>query len=453
MILRLKFAMQTFCWLAFISSCQPIDEPLPVAPEPIIPVPDNKCSTSFKYGYLNKQSFLPGEKVKTYLQASENISLCKLIIYDINGKEVFSIASPLSVQQVSSNDPSVNGFGFNITSEFVIPINTKSGVYLIERQIPLIIKNVQATDITVVYPSNTVNAYSSVGGKSLYDKIDRPSSVSFERPLSIQSNIEAGLKWFSTLSQYNINYISDADLDDYNAIQNTRLLVIGGHSEYWTRKARLNFDRFIDNGKSALILSGNTMWWQVRYEGNKMICYRDADKDPVADALLKTINWDQASLNYSITASIGADFPRGGYGMQLDTGWDGFKITNPSSPLLEGLNLKKGDVVPLPSGEYDGAPIAYFNEDGFPVLDNSLNHFYRLELIGYDHGSRFGKETNGTFIVFQKNLLSGIIVNGASYGWCSDFGIGNQSGVIRNITLNAISKLLNRAPVFSATNG
>jgi hypothetical protein len=452
MIFRLKFALQTFCCVVFISSCQPNDEPVPAPAEPALPVPDNKCAPSFKYGYLDKQSFLPGEKVKTYLQSIESVSLCKLTIYDINGNEAFSVGSPLSVQKVSSNDPSVNGFGFNITSQFEIPSTTKSGVYLIEHQIPLIVRNAEATDITVVYPSNTVNAYASTGGKSLYDKYDRPYAVSFERPLTIQANIAAGLKWFSTLTQYNINYISDSDLDDYNKIQNTRLLVIAGHSEYWTRKARLNFDRFVDNGKNALILSGNTMWWQVRYDGNKMVCYKEGDKDPVADVLLKTINWDQSILNYSILGSIGADFPRGGYGLQADIGWDGFKITNPSSPLLEGLNLKKGDVISLPSGEYDGAPIAYFNGEGFPVLDNSLSHFYKLELIGFDRGSRGGKETIGTFIVLQKSLLSGIIVNGASYGWCSDVGIG-QNGQLKAITLNAISKLLNRAPVFSVTNG
>jgi hypothetical protein len=444
----LRLALQAICFVLIFSSCQSLEDPLPMVQ--VVSVPDELCSPSFQYGYTDKLSYLPGEKVKTYLQSSANVILCKLTIYDINAKEAFAVASPLATQRVSTNDPSVNGYGFTVTSEFEIPKTTKSGVYLIERQIPIIIKTDQATDLTIVYPSNTVNAYASSGGKSLYDKTNRPSQVSFQRPMSLQPNIKAGLTWFSAQTQYNIGYISDSDLDDYNTIQNASLLIIGGHNEYWTRKARLNFDRFVDNGKSALILSGNTMWWQVRYSGNAMICYKESNMDPEADPLLKTVNWNQSILNYSIISSIGADFPRGGYGLQTDAGWDGFKITNPTSPLLEGLNLNKGDIISLPSGEYDGAPISYFDTDGYPVLDNSLHNFHKLELIGFDRGSRFGQETTGTFIVFQKNFLSGVVVNASSYGWCSDFGIGGVDGsLIKSITLNAINKLLQRKPVFS----
>ena len=118
--------------------------------------------------------------------------------------------------------------------------------------------------------------------------------------------------------------------------------------------------------------------------------------------------------------------------------------------MLEGLDVKKGDILSLPSGEYDGAPILNFTNDGYPVLDKAALGFQQVELIGFDRGSRGGVETIGTFIVFKKNSSSGIVVNAASYDWCSERGIGGPSGEkFKRITLNAIEKLLKHQAVFS----
>ena len=131
------------------------------------------------------------------------------------------------------------------------------------------------------------------------------------------------------------------------------------------------------------------MCGQVRYteDGNGLICYRHFSLDPVSDPLLKTINWYDPLLQYSILGSIGADFNYGGYGLKNDRGWDGFKITSPQSPLLQGLNLKRGDILHLPSRELDGAPILSFDSNGFPVIDTGLLNVYKMELIGYDLGA------------------------------------------------------------------
>ncbi len=327
-----------------------------------------------------------------------------------------------------------------------------SGIYLIENKIPFIVKTREHVDMTIVYPSNTANAYAESGGKNLYSLYHRPFQVSFLRPISLQQRAEFCLKWFSSLKDIQVGYIADLDLDYYSAIERSKIIVIPGHSEYWTRAARLHFDRFIQDGGHALILSGNTMWWQVRYSADQkeMICYKDAQLDPESDPLLKSINWNQDQLHYSILSSIGADFQHGGYGLQVDAGWDGFKIVAPGSPLLNGLGFKKGDTLSLPSGEYDGAPIRAFDADGCPLLDSAQLNFEKIELIGFDKGSRAGKETIGTFVVFQKSSSSGIIINAASYDWCSSRGMGGDSGEsIKKITRNAIDLLLRNESVFS----
>ena len=284
--------------------------------EPSLTLPGNPCAPSFSYGYTDKTSYLPGDKMKVFLQSTQNIEICRLDIYTINGTLAFSVSSSLAKQQIVGTDPSVIGYGFKITSEVEIPANLKSGVYLIEKQIPFILKTTNPVDLVIVYPSNTTNAYSRSGGKSLYDKINRPSHVSFLRPVELQSQSLYGLKWFATLTNYSIGYIADSDLDDYNTIKNAQIITIVGHSEYWTRKARKNFDQFVNTGKNAIILSGNTMWWQVRYtENNQLICHKVATTDPISDLLLKTIVWEDRTLEYSILTSIGADFPHGGCGL------------------------------------------------------------------------------------------------------------------------------------------
>jgi hypothetical protein len=419
--------------------------------EPVTPaLPTNLCTPSYITGYTDKISYYPGDVVTAFLQSKDNVAACRLDIYRITGGVVFSVSSPMTIQKIVDTDPSANGFGFVPTVQFTLPKDLKSGIYQIENQSPFVVKTRNAVDVLVIYPSNTSNAYCDSGGKSLYTVADKPSFVSFLRPIPVSQQAIVGLQWFSQQKDLNIGFVADVDLDDYATIRNTKIISVVGHSEYWTRRARENFDRFVNEGGHALVLSGNTMWWQVRYSTglDKMIRYLGNDPEP--NTLLRTINWHEASLQYPILYSIGADFPHGGYGLKVDKGWNGYKITNPTSPLLEGTSLQKGDILTLPSGEYDGAPITGFDADGYPMLNLDSLQFSKVELVGFDRGSRFDKETIGTFIVFQRTPSSGIVINTASYDWCSASGMGGVDGLrIQKITRNAIDKLLGGKPVFS----
>ena len=235
-------------------------------------------------------------------------------------------------------------------------------------------------------------------------------------------------------------------MDDYENIRGAKLLVVIGHSEYWTRTARLNFDRFVDEGCHALVLSGNTMWWQVRYSENKdrMICYKGGN-DPAAPASspLRTTNWFVSSLKYSILSSIGADTNYGGFGFRYpDLGWDGMRIVSASSPIFKGLNVENGDILPLRTSEYDGAPLSGFAANGDPVIDNVKLGFYRVDLIGFDRGF-YKVDTTATWMVFQKKPASGFVLNGASTDWGSANGIGGSDKArIKIIVRNMMDLLL-----------
>jgi len=431
--------------------------PPPVTPPVVPPVtpptdlPSNPCAPSISLGYTDKVSYAPDEEVTAYLQSSAAVTLCRLDIYDVNGVKAFSIASPLTIQSVTTGHPSTDGFGFTPTVKFPIPATVKSGMYLIENKIPFIVRTPDPVDLLIVYPSNTANAYEQSGGKSLYSANDRPSMVSFMRPIALQPFSTVCLTWFSNQKNLKLGYAADADLDVYERLSKAKIVVIVGHNEYWTRLGRQNFDKFVDNGGHALVLSGNNMWWQVRYSDDKtgLICYKNHDADPVGDELLKTIEWTNASLQYPILSSLGADFPHGGYGLKTDNGWNGYKIIAPGSPLLDGLGLQKGSIISCPTSEYDGAPISSFDADGYPVLDKAALNFEKAEIVGFDRGFR-ANETIATFIVIQKTKTSGVIVNASSTDWCSSSGMGGSSGdKIKGITQNAIQKLLAGQTVFS----
>ncbi len=443
--------------IAILQSCKNSEPIRPVTP-PVVPTL-SPCGSAVSYGYTDKVSYFPGDDIEVFLQSSTTLN-CGLDFYDIKGSVAFSSNVPLFTQLIWPTEPWANGYNFQFNGKIKLPSSTASGIYYIENKIPFVVKSATPAEITVVYPVNTINAYCNSGGESMYGfnstNLIASRIVSFLRPLTEPTEEGACsecLKWLPSLPNLKINYVSDLDLNDYTSFQSSKVLLIVGHSEYWTRNARKNFDRFVNAGKNAIVLSGNTMWWQGRYSAKRdaLICHRIAQLDPEPDPAMKTILWVDPSLQYSILSSIGADFNHGGYGLKSDNGWDGFKISNPASPLLQGLNVKRGDIISLPTGEYDGAPVISFDAAGFPVLDNGLLKFEKLELIGFDKGSRVGKETIGTFIVFQKTKTSGIIINAGSNSWCSLAGIGSSySGdQLKKITSNAITKLLVGDPVFS----
>jgi hypothetical protein len=432
-------------------ACQPSE----IAP---IKTPLPACGKSVLMGYADKSSYTTGETIDVYLQSSTDLQ-CGLGFYDVKGNLVFSSDVSLYKQAIASPQPWEYGFSFSIFSRILLPTTLASGIYFIEGQIPIVVKSPSPADVTVVYPSNTIAAYNPSGGKSLYgfNSTGNIAShiVSFFRPLNDQSELARCndcLKWFPSLSDFSINYISDADLRDYSSFGASKVLVIAGHSEYWTRAARENFDQYIKSGGNSVLLSGNSMWWHVRYSdnGSQLICYRDSKLDPESNPLMKTIIWKDPTLNLSIVKSIGADFDGGGYGLRADNGWDGYKIVNPASPLLEGLNLKQGDILSAPSDECDGAPIKGFDVNGYPILDNQYN-FDKYELIGFDKGTRGGLETYPTFIALRATPTSGIVINMGSNDWCSSSCIGHPvaGNPLKAITKNAIRKLVNGSPVFS----
>lgn len=400
-------------------------------------------------GYTDRFSYQPGDTLRLHLSADTSYARAQIRLFDMAGAMIDWVTTSVEPQFAELSAPWANGFGYAATFSYILP-NLASGIYTWEQKVPFVLRPPRSgKPVLVAYPSNTAAAYNSAGGKSLYDYNSSAGlaadSVSFHRPTVLQDETLACLDYFAEQETGETGFLADADLDDFANLMGSRLLIVIGHSEYWTRRARENFDRFVDAGGHALILSGNTMWWQVRYSKDmaRLMGYKDAGEDPVADPLLRTVLWNHPDLNYPILPSIGADFDLGGYGLQSDDGgWDGMKIIAPEAPFLSGTGLAAGDIIALPSAEYDGTVIAGSDSSGYPLADKDIMGFESLQIIGYDLGFRFGP-TVGTWILFRKSASSGWVINVGASSWCSAAGLGGAQGpLLRQITSQMIAYLL-----------
>ena len=413
---------------------------------------DNESCNHMIDGYLDKTSYYPAEAAILYINSRYPSSSTSIDIYNVNDLIVHSFSGNIFSQNIQNEEPWTNGYGYEETLRFFIP-SLSSGLYFIKIgengwKIPFIIKTSDYVDAIIVYPSNTINAYNKREGYSFYTDPKAPI-LSFLRPQKLPSFSIPFFEW-AEIENFNFGYITDYDLDNMDNFSNSNILIIPGHNEYWSRNARENFDDFVDSGNDAIVLSGNTMWWQVRYEnkGEQLVCFKVQGEDPIDDPLLETILWTSSQLEYPIISSIGADFNGGGYGLKFDDlGWDGYKIILPQSPLFEGINIENNQVLSIPTTEYDGAPLSGFLDDGTPIINNDLLGFYRIELLGYDISYRGGNKYP-TFIAFQKNELSGTIINTASTNWCSDGIDGIDGDNIKIITFNMINLLLQGESIF-----
>jgi hypothetical protein len=409
-------------------------------------------------GYADRQSYRPGERATLYLNGSQSIRT-RIGLYDLTWRRVDSYRADIAPQLPEGPSPWEHGFGYRPSVSFTVP-NVRSGVYLVDGRVPVMVRTPVSArpDVVVVCPTNTAAAYNSSGGRSMYTRApDTATTVSFQRPAArpLPDYADLFMSWIAPLNlPYAFRYCADVDLEDYGEIAGAKVLVLIGHSEYWTRRARENFDRYVLEGGNALVLSGNTMWWQVRYSDDRsqLICYK-WQRDPVSDPLAKTLNWPDAPLQYPVVPSLGVDFLNGGYADDpTDAGWDGFKILLPESPVFRGIPVQRGEVISMRSHEYDGAPLLNTPvTDGEPRLDMAAMGAYRAEIIGYDYGrsSRGGGDTVGTWIAMQRTTSSGTLINGASTDWCGMAGIGGKHGDrVKQIILNMIAILANRERVF-----
>jgi N,N-dimethylformamidase len=73
---------------------------------------------------------------------------------------------------------------------------------------------------------------------------------------------------------YDYDVASDIDLHQPAMLSDYEIVIINGHSEYWSAEAYNALDSYLSAGGRAVVLSGNTMFWRVSFDaaGEIMEC-------------------------------------------------------------------------------------------------------------------------------------------------------------------------------------
>jgi hypothetical protein len=276
----------------------------------------------------------------------------------------------------------------------------------------------------MVLGTNTYNAYNKWGGACLYTGSPR---VSFQRPLErgfiwkptdpdgfdgrllnltdepdpdhrrLQAYLadnkvamwSASGGWFNwerrfvrwaEANGFTLDYAINSDLERHPEILDQyKLMLSVGHDEYWSWGMRDAVEGFIERSGNVAFFSGNTIYWQVRYEddGQTMVChkYMARENDPVAATerrhLLTSI-WSDPQIGRPENHLTGLSFCRGGYarfGSAVPGGASAYTVHRPDHWAFTGTGLRYGDALGLATRivgyEVDGCELAL--ADGLPI--------------------------------------------------------------------------------------
>ncbi len=217
--------------------------------------------------------------------------------------------------------------------KFKVTQNTPPGQYLFRLEayrrktsfVPLVIRDQKSKSaITFISSVLTWQAYNQWGGSSLYKGPDakretKALSVTFNRPYDGDGAgqfryMEFPALYLAERAGHEINYITDLDLhSDPTALRNTKSIVVGGHSEYWTERMRGAIDTSVDRGINFVSLGGNTAYNRVTYNPkdrtiSNIVMWRDPTvKKP--EALLLGAQFFALGVKSDYTVKSAAQWP------------------------------------------------------------------------------------------------------------------------------------------------
>lgn len=186
-----------------------------------------------------------------------------------------------------------------------------------------------------------------------------------------------------------LDVATDLDLhSDGELLAGRSLLLVVGHSEYWSAAMRDHVDAFLAAGGNVAVFSGNTCFWQVRIEDDVMVCHKGRARfdDPIEDRSLLTSMWSDPLIGRPENRTFGLSFTRGGYhriGEAVPRGSGGYTVHRPDHWALTGTGLRLGDQLGDGAGvvgyEVDGCEVEL--RDGLPVPTGADGTPTDLEII------------------------------------------------------------------------
>jgi len=366
-------------------------------------------------GYTNKNSYYIGEIIEVYVSASQAYNL-KIYRYDneIRGPYYSEINVAPELQN-HTNDDYKEGCDWKLKHQITILENWNSGIYMIKlgdlnnnkiKYIPFIVKEREMKDIVFLASTNTWQAYNSWGGAGYYYK--NAPIISFNRPNdAINPESKSGhtanvdilaIGWLEENNrQYSV--ISDYDLHENNTIlNNSKILILGAHPEYWSFEMRENLDSFLKRGGNLIYLGGNGIYWKVTYNDNGALMevrkdYANHTQTGESGGRWRDL-YDDKGIKMNEASYLGIAYNREGYNTYAP-----YKVYNSTHWIYNNTNLRDGDLVGV-YGLFDK------NKDGIGDgasgwETDKINEFSPTNLTILAIGEN--KEGGANMIYFEKN--------------------------------------------------
>lgn len=328
-------------------------------------------------GYTSRVSYLPGEQVDFHISNNYGASYDLRIYREGDPRVLMGTVPNVQTQNRGCNQGYGDGCDWPVSASFVIPADWPSGVYMADfprstggsGSIIFWIREKSPggrSPILFLSSVNTYQAYNDYGGGSLYGFGDSVKAqwVSFNRPYSggdgKYPRWEKHFVEWADRSGYEIEYATTYDLEyQPNLLDHYEVAIIAGHSEYWSWPMRREVETFIERGGRFMNLSGNTMWWQVRFENNgrTMIGYKNWKNDPIQSPQGTTDeNWKYPIFDGSFSL-IGLHWPFGGYPTEK-----GYAVVNADHWIYEGAGVVENEMIGV--GPTDATSIQDKETDG-----------------------------------------------------------------------------------------
>ena len=313
-------------------------------------------------GYTSKVSVAQGESLEFHLSVDKGSTVALAIYREGSPRTLMTTLTGVPAATYGCNGGYATGCDWPAATSFTVPRDWPSGVYVAEmkteagRTRPIIFwvreDNPGSTAHLLFLSSvNTHQAYNDYGGGSLYGfgGTVKSTQVSFNRPYTTglgkyQIWEAKAIPWLEDHG-YAVEYATTYDLQFHpDLLTHYDVAMIVGHSEYWSWDMRQRVKEFLDDGGRFISLTGNTMWWQVRFEdnGRTMIGYKDWTKDPQKSAQLSTDNpWDVPIYDTPFTFT-GLHWPFGGY---PGANGDGYYAVNTDHWVYQGADVSENQLI------------------------------------------------------------------------------------------------------------
>lgn len=344
-----------------------------------------------------------------------------------------------------------------------IPVSWISGVYVAvlssadkhQSLIPFwVVDENRRSDILYVSSVNTYEAYNNFPydpsplhpygppqtGHSLYDYNSADGTpavkVTFDRPFNSQYggpgdgglyDFESELIEFIERNGYDVSYVTEPVIDSEPwIVRFHKMIVIGGHAEYQTMD---NYNALIDarnSGVGLAFISGNEIYWQVRYESNNgvpkriVVGYKLARPDPVKNPDLRTIRW--RDLGRPEQKLIGVQLPENGW---MSWGGQPWVPVNTAHWAFAGTGLQIGDPV---NGEIAGYEIDAYDSTVGPPLGTDYTFLSSTPFINY-----LGQTLTQNSSIYRGLGGNWVFASGSmDWNWALSPG-GSSNGQLNNV--------------------